>query len=675
MQVIQLCSLLIIEYNTHLKISGLKGYINMWFDSVIKNLSGQQIVNDSKTPSGKVHVGSLRGVLIHDAVYRALLEKKFDVKYTYGIDDYDPLDGLPEGAKPELVEMMGKPLCNIPAPEGSESSDLAEHHIAEFLEIFKKLNVDAHVYRLRDIYRSGAFNESIDAILSKADIVRKVYKEVSNAEKPSSWYPFQVICEKCGKIGTTEVSDYDGKEVSYHCRTDMVSWATGCNHKGKISPFDGNGKLPWKLEWVAKWNTFNITIEGAGKDHCTKGGSREVASKCLRLIFGKTPPLNVPYEFFLVSGAKMSSSKGVGVSAREMSDFLPEEILRFLMIRTPAKRTVNFSTDLDYVVKLYNDYDRLGHLSEESKLNDDQAKTLQMTVVDDKSTAYHPVGFSLLISLLQLPHLDVFEEVSKRTPDKYEGDKYQNSLRKRIDSAKYWLNNYSTPDQRLELQVSLPSSTQTLSDIQKYFLSMLAGKISTLKSKSENEYQQLIFDIARLTPIAPKESFEAVYTVLFDKKIGPKAGSLLSYMDGGFLIKRFKEVNYSTDGIWNNAMTEEELFKWMESNKGKLLKLQYQLKINALIPKGYVSGDQSTFIRGKGIMELETTFTDNKTHILRLLLSDFEGYGANVEDDKSSNSELSYIEEYSTDIVDRLHSYFDNKVIKKTSTINKEVLS
>ena len=79
----------------------------------------------------------------------------------------------------------------------------------------------------------------------------------------------------------------------------------------------------------------------------------------LMRIFGGTSPLDVPYEFFLVSGAKMSSSKGVGTSAREIANFLPPEILRFLMIKIPPKRTVNFSTDFDYVVKLFNEHDRL----------------------------------------------------------------------------------------------------------------------------------------------------------------------------------------------------------------------------------------------------------------------------------------------------------------------------
>ena len=38
-----------------------------WADELATQLDGPQVVNDSKTPSGTVHIGSLRGVVLHDA--------------------------------------------------------------------------------------------------------------------------------------------------------------------------------------------------------------------------------------------------------------------------------------------------------------------------------------------------------------------------------------------------------------------------------------------------------------------------------------------------------------------------------------------------------------------------------------------------------------------------------
>ena len=43
-----------------------------WADELAAGFEGPQVVNDSKTPSGTVHIGSLRGVVLHDAIHRAL---------------------------------------------------------------------------------------------------------------------------------------------------------------------------------------------------------------------------------------------------------------------------------------------------------------------------------------------------------------------------------------------------------------------------------------------------------------------------------------------------------------------------------------------------------------------------------------------------------------------------
>lgn len=600
----------------------------MWSEKIIEGLTAPQVVNDSKTPSGRVHVGSLRGVLIHDAIYRALRDKGAEVAYQYGIDDYDPLDGLPADAAISLRNYMGYPLCNIPAPAESKATDLADHYISEFLATFPELGVDAQVYRMRDVYRSGRFNQAIDTILNNSDVVRKIYAEVSHAARPDNWYPFQVICENCDKIGTTEVTAYDGKEVTYQCKTDLVSWAQGCGYRGRISPFNGNGKLPWKLEWAAKWHVFGITIEGAGKDHCTKGGSRDVAARCLKEIFGDTPPLNVPYEFFLVSGAKMSSSKGVGMAAREIANFLPPEILRFLIVRTPPRRTVNFSTDFEYIVKIFNEHDRL---VEKAQLEhaDLQKKMLRMLEVDPASTAYHPVGFQLLTALLQLPHIDVEYEIEKRMGRVLTRQDKEN-LRKRLAAAKYWLDNYASEDDRIELQAGLPASAAELSHSQRAFLHLLGEQLPH-DQRSEEEYQKLIFNVARLTPISQKNAFAAIYRVLLDKTHGPKGGALLAYLDREFLVQRFSQISFSRDVFWDESgITAKECEEWFKKHKGQIVSAQAGYGLNVLIPTRE-SPDFQKCIRGKGVVEISITLEDEKVYMLRVLFSDFEGEEIDLE--------------------------------------------
>ena len=45
-----------------------------WADEIAGQQVGRQVVNDSKTPSGTVHVGSLRGVIVGAVLFTALPE-------------------------------------------------------------------------------------------------------------------------------------------------------------------------------------------------------------------------------------------------------------------------------------------------------------------------------------------------------------------------------------------------------------------------------------------------------------------------------------------------------------------------------------------------------------------------------------------------------------------------
>ena len=63
-----------------------------WADELAASTAGPQVVNDSKSPSGTVHVGSLRGVVLHDAIHRALRAAGRESTFLYGVDDMDAMD-------------------------------------------------------------------------------------------------------------------------------------------------------------------------------------------------------------------------------------------------------------------------------------------------------------------------------------------------------------------------------------------------------------------------------------------------------------------------------------------------------------------------------------------------------------------------------------------------------
>jgi len=594
-----------------------------WCDRLVENLNAPQTINDSKTPSGRAHVGALRGPLIHDALFRTLKAKGVPVRYLFGCDDYDPVDEIPYGEAEHFEKFLGAPLCNVPPPPGSNATDMADHYISEFWAVFAELGIQPEFYRMRDIYRSGQFNESIDAILRQAHAVRRIYKEVSGSERSEKWHPFQVVCENCGRVGTTEVTAYDSKEVAYECRPDLVKWARGCGHKGSVSPFNGNGKLPWKLEWCAKWRTFPVTIEGAGKDHSSKGGSREVATACLRALFGQEPPMNCPYDFFLVGGAKMSSSRGIGVTSRQMADFLPPEILRFLLIRPLPKQTVNFEPTETHVVKLFNEFDRCHHrYFHDPNVTEDEKRIYELSRVAPEPEHW-TADFQLVTALIQMPHLDVVKELEKRKGTPFT-DLDRKHLDLRIRAAKYWLENYATEDEKTRLQETLPGRAQELSAAQRGFLQIFA-RLLPETPWTDDALQVCIFNAARLTPLDQPPAFKAIYRVLLDRDSGPKAGNLLSFLDRDFVTRRCAELPVDKLAFWKEtAISMEALDHWLAKEKPVSLSVQQE------------------YAQGIGVLEFLATMTDGKTYCRRVL---FDGFTEPVQFDAEARQLVGGIEE------------------------------
>lgn len=581
-----------------------------WCDQLVEKLQTPQTINDSKTPSGRAHVGALRGPLIHDAIFRALKAKGTPVRYLFGVDDYDPVDEIPYGEAEHFSKYLGAPLCNTPPPPGSTGTDMADHYIREFFSVFGELGIRPEFYRMREIYRAGKFNETIDAILRKADVVRQIYKEVSGADRPEDWHPFQVICEKCGRIGTTVVTAYDGKEVTYECKPDLVKWAQGCGHRGKVSPFDGKGKLPWKLEWCAKWRTFPVTIEGAGQDHSTKGGSRDVATACLRAIFAQEPPLNCPYDFFLVGGAKMSSSKGVGVTSRDMADFLPPEILRFLLIRPPPRQPVNFEPSEVYIIKLFNEFDRYHHkFYHDPKALPADKRVYELSKVDPEPDHW-VADFQLVAALSQMPHLDIVKELEKRKGSPFTPLERKH-LELRIRAARYWVDRYATEEEKTRLQETLPACARELTHTQRAFLHTLADLLGGRGAHAEpwegDALQVCIFNAARLTPIDQPNAFKAIYRVLLDRENGPKAGNFLSFLDRDFVVRRFRELPVGQHEFWQETGISPQAFdQWLAKEKPSIASISAK---PAFLPPD------------TGVVEVLATMADTKTHCKRVLFS------------------------------------------------------
>lgn len=516
-----------------------------WADKFAKKIKERKLplewVDDMKTPSGRVHVGALRGVVIHDLIYKALLDQGVKAKYTYVFDDHDPMDELPVYLDRKVYQKyMGCPLGTVPSPEPGYQS-YAQYFAKDFIEVFNTCGCYPEIIWASELYQSGKMNKGIKLCLDNAEKIRKIYKRVAGSEKPADWYPFQVICEKCGKVGTTKVVDWDGEKVTYRCLPNLVDWAKGCGYEGKISPFNGTGKLPWKVEWAAKWQAIGVTVEGAGKDHMSAGGSHDIASAICKEVLNSPVPYGFSYEFFLVGGRKMSSSKGLGSSAREMANLLPPEILRFLMARISYRKAIDFDPGSNTIPDLFDEYDRCASEWFRQGRKSDLGRISELSQVDGppKKRLFLP-RFRDVANYIQMPSVNLVKHFEEEKGARLTGEE-KAVLDERIKYAKIWLDGYAPEEMVFQVSSIVPEEAKNLDKKQKKYLEGIIELLRRKEWKSE-DLQYELYERAKKLKIPSQKAFQAIYLALIGKTHGPKAAWLILSQKKKFIIERLREI-------------------------------------------------------------------------------------------------------------------------------------
>ena len=85
------------------------------------------VIRDEKTASGRIHIGSMRGVAIHKIISDVLAEEGISNKFLFEINDFDPMDGLPVYLDQEKYKQyMGLPLYRVPSPS-AKAKNFAEY--------------------------------------------------------------------------------------------------------------------------------------------------------------------------------------------------------------------------------------------------------------------------------------------------------------------------------------------------------------------------------------------------------------------------------------------------------------------------------------------------------------------------------------------------------------------
>lgn len=524
-----------------------------WADELASRVKGPQVVNDSKTPSGTVHVGSLRGPVILDVICRALRAAGHETTYLYGVDDLDPMDAQALLTPDAVAASMGKPLAHIPDQVGDGHASYARHHAQAFIDTFAGLGIRPdRYYWMSERYAAGDMDPYIRIALDRAAVVRELYRRVANVQHPETWHPLSVICENCGRSGTTIVTDWDGERVRYQCRPDLVTWAAGCGFAGWTSPFGGRAKLPWNLEWAAQWRLFGVTIEPCGKDLSTAGGSRDRADAISREVYEHEPPIRVDYEFLNIGGKKMSTSKGLGAAAVDFTAVVPPEQVRLLFLRPKPNTAIDFQpAGTDAIPRLFDEFDRVAAATAgqpvKGELPPGYASIFRYSLLDpeaavEREAARFRPAFAHLALLAQIPGTDIAAHVEAEKGSPLDSPE-EAILAERVAAARAWLDTYAPEAARMTVREdAVPAEAVAgLTDSQRSFLADL-GEEPPAAGAQGDAWQAAIFESAKAGGLPAGDAFRALYLAFLGRPSGPRAGWLLAGLDHGFVIRRLREA-------------------------------------------------------------------------------------------------------------------------------------
>ncbi|MEM2980679.1 MAG: lysine--tRNA ligase, partial [Thermoproteota archaeon] len=324
-------------------------------------------VKSGGSPSGGKHIGNMNDQIRAFFIYDALIRRGFPARLIYTNDDMDPLRTIPPSAPDgdgewhvfteqelsTLEKHLGWPYSRIPDVFGCHES-WGEHFNSVIQDGLRRIGINMENHDNSKSYAEGRFLEVTRLTLSKTSLVRDVLRRYQrNLEE--SWIPFHAVCSNCGKITTTVLNvDLNNDTVKYECKGRVLAGKyviKGCGHRGFSTLREG--KLPWRVEWVAQWNVFQVNAEPFGKDHYE--GSWKSGQALAREVYGMEPPASLVYEFFLVNGEKMSSRKGNAYILHDLLKVLEPEVIKYLYTKRPMMQR---NIDLRNLHLMVEEFDR-----------------------------------------------------------------------------------------------------------------------------------------------------------------------------------------------------------------------------------------------------------------------------------------------------------------------------
>ncbi|MBS8261197.1 lysine--tRNA ligase [Roseibium polysiphoniae] len=478
-------------------------------------------------PSGLPHIGTFgevaRTTMVRTA-FRLLTEDKIPTRLLCFSDDMDGMRKVPDSVpdKSALEPYLQMPLSVVPNPFGSEHKSFGDHNNAMLRRFLDTFGFDYEFASATEYYKSGKFDEILLTAVARYRKLMDVMLPTLGEERQATYSPFLPISPTSGRVLYVPMKDVNGKDGTITFEDEDGTDVT-------VSVTGGNVKLQWKPDFGARWAALGVDFEMFGKDH---GPNMALYDKICKVLGGDAPDHFV-YELFLADdGAKISKSKGNGLTIDEWLTYAPTESLSLYMFQKPKTAKKLY---FDVIPKAVDEYftfaQKYDAMPVEQKLQN-PAWHIHSGKVPEIDL---PVPFAMLLNLVSASNAEnkdvLWAFITRYAPGVTA--KTHPHLDELVGYAIRYFDDFVKPNK----------SFKTPDDVERDALEKVDASLAALPADADGAViQDAILDVARKIERYqdPKKKspdggpgvsvvwFQALYQVLLGQERGPRFGSFVA---------------------------------------------------------------------------------------------------------------------------------------------------
>ncbi len=465
-------------------------------------------------PSGLPHIGTFgevaRTAMVRHA-FEVLTEGRIATRLVCFSDDMDGLRKVPDNVpnRDMLTAHLDKPLSAVPDPFSNEHESFAAHNNARLRRFLDRFGFDYEFLSATECYRAGLFDDALLKMLQVYDEVMDIILPTLGPERRATYSPFLPISPRTGKVLQVPM-------IERHPRAGVVVYVDPDSGEEIETPVTGGRvKAQWKADWALRWTALGVDYEMCGKDLID---SVALSSRICRAL-GGTPPENFIYELFLdQNGAKISKSKGNGLTIEEWLTYASPESLSLFMFQKPraAKRLY-----FDVIPKAVDEY--LAYLAaypqEEPKAK--QENPAWHIHAGNPPEAELPISFALLLNLVSVSNAEdkatlwgfIRKYAAGATPEAYP------ILDHLVGYALAFYRDFVKPEKTYRLP----------NDMERKALQALSDALAAAPPGASGEdLQNIVYEVGKRYAFEPLRAwFGALYEVLLGQTQGPRFGGFI----------------------------------------------------------------------------------------------------------------------------------------------------